>query len=103
MKSELTFSKNAREATRGGSERNSGIREVDKHERYLGLPTMIGRSKKIIFQQLKERVWKKLKGWKEKMLSRAGKEVLIKAVAQAIPTYAMSCFLIPKGFCEEIE
>ena len=29
---------------------------------------------------------KKLVGWKEKMLSKAGKEILIKAVAQVIPT-----------------
>ena len=36
------------------------------------------------------------------MLSRAGKEVMIKAVAQAIPTFAMGCFDITKEMCDQI-
>ncbi|KAK1367590.1 hypothetical protein POM88_033682 [Heracleum sosnowskyi] len=51
---------------------------------------------------LKERIWKKLRGWKEKLVSRPGKEILIKAVAQAIPTYMMSIFRIPDGIVDDI-
>ena len=36
------------------------------------------------------------------MLSKAGKEILIKACATAIPTYAMTCFDITKNPCDEI-
>ncbi|XP_074314415.1 uncharacterized protein LOC141649629 [Silene latifolia] len=37
-----------------------------------------------------------------KILSRAGKEVLIKAVANSLPTYVMSIFKIPAKFCDEL-
>jgi hypothetical protein len=50
---------------------------------------------------LKERMWQRIQGWKE-MLSRAGKEILIKAVAQAIPTFAMGCFNLTKGLCDQM-
>jgi hypothetical protein len=36
------------------------------------------------------------------MLSKAGKDILIKACAQAIPTFAMSCFDLTKGLCDEM-
>uniref|UniRef100_A0A2N9I833 Reverse transcriptase domain-containing protein n=1 Tax=Fagus sylvatica TaxID=28930 RepID=A0A2N9I833_FAGSY len=52
---------------------------------------------------IKERVWSKLKGWKEKLISQAGREILIKSVAQAIPAYAMSCFRLPNRLIKEIE
>ena len=64
---------------------------------------MIGRSKKQIFNEVRERVEKKMASWKDKLLSIEGKEILIKVVAQAVPTYTMGCFLLPKGLCEDIE
>ena len=71
-------------------------------ERYLGMPTDVGHSKNGTFKYLRDRVWDKIKGWMEKLLSSAGKEVLIKSVAQAIPVYSMSCFRLPRGLCENI-
>ena len=37
-----------------------------------------------------------------KLLSTAGKEILIKTVAQAIPTYTMSVFKLPSALCYEM-
>ena len=44
-----------------------------------------------------------MQGWKEKLLSQAGKEVMIKAVIQSIPAYSMSVFKLPVSLCKEIE
>ena len=63
-----------------------------RFDNYLGLPTLIGRRKYETFAFLKERVWRKLQGWKGKLLFKAGKEVLIKAVAQSIPTSTIGFF-----------
>ena len=58
----------------------------------LAFHPLLGDQKKQVFSTLKERVGQKLAGWKGKLLSMGGKEILIKAVAQAIPSYTMSCF-----------
>lgn len=80
-----------------------GVPAIKQYERYLGLPSFIGRAKYSSFAQIKEKVWSKLKGWKEKLISQASKEILIKSVAQAIPAYAMSCFRLPNRLIKDIE
>lgn len=44
-----------------------------------------------------------LTGLERKTLSRAGKEILLKFVAQEIPSYVMSCFRLPSRVCHQIE
>jgi hypothetical protein len=80
-----------------------GVNAVLGTGKYLGLPSMIGRSKKNTFNYIKDRVWKKINSWSSKSLSKAGREVLIKSVLQSIPTYLMSLFTIPSSLCDEIE
>ena len=80
-----------------------GVKEVERFESYLGLPTLVGQRKYHTFSFHKDRVWKKLQEWKGKSLSRARKEILIKFVAQSIPTYIMGIFQLPIKLCEELQ
>ena len=102
-KTALFFSKAVIEANRQIIKGILGVREIYHYEKYLGLPSLTGRGKKASFNYIKERVWRKLPGWEGKLLSQAGREVLIKTVIQAIPMYAMGCFKLPVGLCNEIE
>lgn len=56
---------------------------------------MIGKKRKGFFNDIKLRVMSKITSWQQKFFLSGGKEVLIKAVAQAIQTYAMSVFKLP--------
>ncbi|MCH84159.1 ribonuclease H protein, partial [Trifolium medium] len=102
-KSELIFSKKVNHSIKMAIHQILPMPMVDHFSKYLGQPTVIGRSKKQAFSFIQDKIWKKLKGWKEKNLSFAGRGTLIKAVAQAIPTYLMSSFLLPKGLCNLLE
>lgn len=49
-------------------------------DKYLGLPTLIGRNKGSTFNGIKENVWIKLQRWQGKFFFNGGKQNLIKVV-----------------------
>ncbi|KAL5547784.1 hypothetical protein UlMin_003015 [Ulmus minor] len=55
-----------------------------------------------LFSFIKSRVWNKVNGWNSFLFSQAGKETLIKVMFQAIPSYTMSCFKMPKRMIKDI-
>lgn len=59
---------------------------MENYEKYLDLPMVGGNSKVNTFRDLQEKITKRVMGWKEKFISKAGREILIKIVTQAIPT-----------------
>ena len=79
-KTNLFFSTNTSAQTQEEIKNLLAILAIQRFEQYLGLPSLVGRAKKRSFNMIKERIWKKLKGWKEKLLSQAGREILFKAV-----------------------
>ncbi|PKA49974.1 Putative ribonuclease H protein [Apostasia shenzhenica] len=72
------------------------------HEVYLGLPSFTIKNKRLIFNKMKEQVWKKLQSWKSKLFSFGGREILIKAVAQATSVFTMSVFKLPQRLIDEL-
>ena len=101
-KTSLFFSSNTLDDIQREIKSKFGAQVIRQHEKYLGLPSLVGKNKRNSFNAIKEKLSKKLAGLKEKMLSKARKEVLIKAVAQAIPTYTMGCFKIPDSLCDDM-
>ena len=47
-----------------------GVQEIMQYEKYLGLPSLVGKGKKASFNYIKERVWWKLQCWEGKLLSQ---------------------------------
>ena len=102
-KTTIFFSKLTSEEIREHIKQALGVPKIKPYEKYLGLPSFVGRKKKASFNFIKEKVWRKLLGWEEKLLSQARREILIKAIVQAIPTYTISCFKLPIGLSNELE
>lgn len=71
-------------------------------ERYLGLPTAVARITSGTFDHIGERSRGKMQGWAPRNLACAGREILLKSVIQAIPTYGMSCFQLTKKVCKQL-
>jgi hypothetical protein len=101
-KSSIFFSKNCRPASKSAVNNILHLPPIPVKAKYLGIPLFISRKKKDSFMDLKDRIFAKISGWKAKLLSQAARTTLIKAVANAIPSYIMSTFLLPKSFCESI-
>ena len=102
-KSSIFFGTNCNEQIKERVKQKMGIQDDTLQATYLGMPTWVGRSPTNSFSFLTGRLWKKLNGWSDRPLSRAGKEILLKSVAQAMPTYVMSCFQLPIGVCEKMK
>ena len=71
--------------------------------KYLGLPEQICGSKMKVFSYIQDRLNGCVTSWSARLLSKGGKEVQIKSVAQAVPTYSMSCYLLLQGIVEKLK
>lgn len=79
------------------------INEADNSSKYLGLPNILGINKSVVFGYLRDKVKTSVQRWNEKKISKLAKEILIKMVAQVLPSFAMNVFLLPLDLTCEIE
>uniref|UniRef100_A0A2N9HU49 CCHC-type domain-containing protein n=1 Tax=Fagus sylvatica TaxID=28930 RepID=A0A2N9HU49_FAGSY len=70
-KTALFFSCNTPQTTRDSICSIFGTTPTNQFEKYLGLPPVVGRAKRRAFNEIKDRVGRRLQGWKEKLLSQA--------------------------------
>ncbi|XP_042944703.1 uncharacterized protein LOC122278591 [Carya illinoinensis] len=101
-KTSILFSKNITRATQNFILFIAGVRSAMTYEKYLGLPYVVGKNKNKTFKGILDSIRLRLSNHKVKLLSLAGKEIYIKVVIQALPTYAMSVFKLPCSLLNEI-
>jgi hypothetical protein len=97
-KSAVFFSKNCRASSKSSINDILHLAPIPARAKYLGIPLFLHKRKKDSFIELKDRIFSKITGWKAKLLSHAARTTLVKSVANAIPTYIMSLFLLPSPY-----
>lgn len=103
QKSAISFSRNTSQVTKSEVVGILGLTLVEKHGVYLGFPSEVSGSKKKVFGFVKDKLKKLTVGWHAATLSKGGKEVMLKAVASAIPSYTMSIARFPDYLCDALE
>ena len=68
-KTSLFFSNFVPEEVKHGIKVKLGVPEIRNYEKYLGLPSLVGKRKKESFNFIKEKVWRKLQRCETKLLS----------------------------------
>ncbi|CAN0892965.1 Uncharacterized mitochondrial protein AtMg00310 [Linum grandiflorum] len=101
-KSAIYFSHNTPTPIQAFYGRILGVTSIGYQDKYLGIPSLVPRSKKAMFRSLEDKLRKWLAGWQNACLSLAGKEVLIKSVATAFRSYAMNSFRLPSSLCKKL-
>jgi len=79
------------------------VQQTKDFGRYLGVSTINGRVTKAIFQDVIDKVDKRLAGWKIKRLFLAGRATLVQATITAIPAYVMQSARLPRSVCDALD
>ncbi|KAF5471964.1 hypothetical protein F2P56_008721 [Juglans regia] len=78
-KTSIQFSRNTAKATQDFILSIAGVRSSMAYEKYLGLPTVVGKAREKSFRDILDRVRMRFSNQRVKFLSQAGNEIFIKA------------------------
>lgn len=79
-KSAISFNKHTSQTNVTFVKHSLQLSVCQGHDIFLGLPTFSARSKRTQFGYFRDRVAKRLDGWKNRFFSEGGREVLIKTI-----------------------
>lgn len=72
-------------------------------KKYLGLPLVIRKPRKVHFEPMLQVVRNRIEAWKANLLSYGGRITLVKDVLSAIPLHFMQALRMPKGVVKHID
>ncbi|XP_031120886.1 uncharacterized protein LOC116024124 [Ipomoea triloba] len=102
-KSSVCFSRNTPQDMRDVVAGVLGVPQSSNFGKYLGLPAFVGRNKRAAFSYIEDKIKQRICSWNKRLLSQAGKEILLKSVAQAMLTFSMTVFLLPESVCLSVQ
>ncbi|BFG41163.1 hypothetical protein CerSpe_274360 [Prunus speciosa] len=71
--------------------------------KYLGVPLIHTRVTKATYQEIIDKVQRRLSSWKSHTLSMAGRLTLLQSVTSAIPIYSMQSAKLPVSVCKKLD
>jgi hypothetical protein len=80
-----------------------GVSSTQDIGKYLGFPLRSNGRNSRDFNFIVEKVQAKLTSWKSKLLSLAGRVVLIQSVTSSLPAYYMQNTALPSSICNELD
>lgn len=101
-KCSIQFSKQCPLADQEATRQTLQVEQQVFEAKYLGLPTPEGRMNCGKFQNLQSKLTQCIMLWGDSYQTQSGKEILIKSIAQALPTYVMGVFKLPFSVCDDL-
>ena len=82
--------------------RLTNMRPTTNLGKYLGVPLVLTRPSKHMYQYIIDKVQQRLSGWKARQLTMVGKCTLIQSVLAGIPSYLMQAHWLPQSTCNAL-